>query len=542
MTRELAAPGRSLARSIALGSALMVGMAFAPVASWAADSGPADGCEGKSNLSFGDRFLSVYSDHLKVEPTMDPPDPKTYNGVPPAVNNPPYPYSTWNMGGTPAIGYENMYYGALMDTIYCGPDGKAWKDSRVTVYGWLQPGANWSSSHTRFNFTSGTGGNFPAAYSYEPNTIQMDQIALYLERTPDMVQTDHWDYGYRFTGLWGTDYKYTYTNGILSNQYTKNAQPYGFDPVMMYFDFWFPKLIGDGVNIRAGRYISVPDIEAQLAPNNLTYSHSLLYSFDPYTYTGVTASAKLNKNVTVQLNANMGSDINPGDRIDGRPTFGACLNLVTNDGKIDSYSCLNQMNGGNFAYNNINQYVTTLYLKFNEKWHMDTEFWYMWETNVPNALFGTLGQNTGNAYWDKFYGANGLFSTSPFPNGQGAPFAAICNNSSVATCRASEYALVNYVEYQWTGRDFISIRNELFNDQQGQRTGFKTRYSEHMIGWTHWIGDTITIRPELRYEHAYDYNAFDNPTGYVDPTSASFNPTTGHRSQLMLAADMIIHF
>lgn len=38
-----------------------------------------------------------------------------------------------------------------------------------------------------------------------------------------------------------------------------------------------PKL-GQGADLRIGRYISLPDIEAQLAPNNSTYSHSrLLY-------------------------------------------------------------------------------------------------------------------------------------------------------------------------------------------------------------------------------------------------------------------------
>jgi len=42
--------------------------------------------------------------------------------------------------------------------------------------------------------------------------------------------------------------------------------------------------------VRIGRYISLPDIEAQLAPNNYTYSHSLLYTFDCYTQTGVTAT------------------------------------------------------------------------------------------------------------------------------------------------------------------------------------------------------------------------------------------------------------
>ncbi|MGB7731374.1 MAG: hypothetical protein WBL50_25360 [Candidatus Acidiferrum sp.] len=53
----------------------------------------------------------------------------------------------------------------------------------------------------------------------------------------------------------------------------------------------------------------------------------------------------------------------------------------------------------------------------------------------------------------------------------------------------------------------LIIRNEYFNDIEGQRTGYKTQYSEHLIGWGHWIGSTVRIRPELRFEHAYDARA-----------------------------------
>ena len=48
---------------------------------------------------------------------------------------------------------------------------------------------------------------------------------------------------------------------------------------MVYFDLYIPYIF-QGMNIRIGRIISEPDIEAQLAPNNLMASHSLLYGFD----------------------------------------------------------------------------------------------------------------------------------------------------------------------------------------------------------------------------------------------------------------------
>jgi hypothetical protein len=52
----------------------------------------------------------------------------------------------------------------------------------------------------------------------------------------------------------------------------------GYDFPMVYGDVYFPVL--QGVNVRVGRFISIPDIEAQLAPNNYTYVHSLTYTFD----------------------------------------------------------------------------------------------------------------------------------------------------------------------------------------------------------------------------------------------------------------------
>ena len=52
--------------------------------------------------------------------------------------------------------------------------------------------------------------------------------------------------------------------------------------------------------VRIGRYISLPDIEAQLAPNNYTYTHSLTYTYDCYTQTGTNASIKLSNHWTVQ--------------------------------------------------------------------------------------------------------------------------------------------------------------------------------------------------------------------------------------------------
>ena len=79
---------------------------------------------------------------------------------------------------------------------------------------------------------------------------------------------------------------------------------------MLYYDFYFPK-VAQGMNIRVGRYVSLPDIEAQLAPNNYSYSHSILYTYDCYTQTGMMGTVKLSDHLTVQAGISPGCDVMP---------------------------------------------------------------------------------------------------------------------------------------------------------------------------------------------------------------------------------------
>lgn len=528
----------------------------------AATGGAAAGSPpGSENLSFADRFVNTYKDYLNWN--GDPADsaPTWRKGYqPPPESSPPMPFTGWPLGGSETIGYDNAYYGALMDAIYSGPNGQAWKDSRVTVYGWINPGMNRSSSHTGYNTQNGTGGNFPAAYSYAPNTVQMDQVALYVERTPDVVQTDHFDWGFRLAGVWGADAKYTFSRGLWSNQYTNSngkVAKNGYDIPMAYVEGYFPG-VADGMNVRVGRYISIPDIEAQLAPNNYTYSHSLLYTYDPYTQEGVVATIKLNKNWTVQGEISGGNDValwyhpkvpatyingagntvanpNAGQKIGAQLTPAVCVNWTSDSGNDALYPCMNGGTGisnkGNYGWNNVQHEVLTWYHKFNDKWHMSTEGWYMYEKNTPN-MQNADGQGLWNSY---FAGTNSV----------GGPFGAMggsgCGPNDGVTCTSKEWAFVNYIVYQPTARDFITLRSEILDDVNGQRTGFPTKYTEFLLGWNHWIGKAITIRPEIRYEHA-GLAAYNNPCPVAGTAGCGATVTQGSKHQFMFAMDAVIHF
>ncbi len=462
-------------------------------------SGPIDGCGSKAKDGFIKRFYETYREHLAV--TGEEENKIVYRGTEPPLSSPPFPSATWNIGGTTPIGYPDTTVAPMMDALYCGEDGQSIKDSRIKVYGWLNPGYNFSSSKQKYSTSSGTGGNAPAAYYVYPNSIELNQAALYIERVPDTVQTKHIDYGFRIANLYGTDYKYTFANKIFSQQYLRDHKKYGYDPVMFYGEVYFPN-VGEGLNVRLGRYISIPDIEAQLAPNNYTYSHSMLYSYDPYTRQGVVNTLKINKNWTAQFELSSGTDIAFWDKKNTELTPGVCVNWTSDSGNDNIYPCANGLNSGNYAYNNPQMLVTTWYHKFDKKWHMASEVWYMWQKKVPN-LRNENAPATIN-------GANGAF----------------CKYGEL-TCTAKEFAGVNYLVYKFKPRDFLTLRNGFFNDQQGQRTGYKTLYTEHLLGWTHWIGDVITIRPEIRFDHSYDLKAFNG----------------GRRSsQYVFATDLIIHY
>lgn len=448
---------------------------------------------------FWARLFQAYYDDW--HPPANPEPPK-YRGDPMPETSPPYPFNVWPIGGTVWIGYPNATSYPLTTALYGSKHWQWLKKANIQIYGWANAGMNLSTS------TESKGGkyaNAPAAYNQIPNSIQLDQYTLYIERVPDTIQTDHFDWGFRFTGLYGFDYRFTTADGYFSQQLL-HIKPdgtlgnqYGADPVMVYLDLYFPHVF-QGMILRIGRYVSLPDIEAQLAPNNYTYTHSLTYTYDCYTQTGINATIKVSNFFTFQAGLSPGCDTAPW-KPSAQLTGNFCGQFTFRHGEDDIYICANSVNSGNYGYNNLAAYYATWYHKINDKWHMDYESWYQYEDHTPN-----------------------IFNPAAAPllilNANGA----WCPKTSDVTCYAPEWTILNYTTRQLKSHDFIALRDEFFDDLRGQRTGIKGRYIEDGISWNHWIGSTIVFRPELRWEHNFDNLAYDGATRH---------------SQFMFAADII---
>jgi hypothetical protein len=488
----------------------------------------------------GRAYVADWSGHAQITQATS----QDRRGTPAPISSPPFPGSDWPIGGTPVIGASDGSSYPLMQAINQNK-------SRAKIYGWLEVGAN-GSTNNRTNASKGIPANFPSAYDEYSNTIQLDQAALYYERLPNTVQKEHFDWGWRLTALYGVDYRFTTAKGMLSQQLlVKNVQ-YGFDPVMFYTDLYIPK-VADGMNIRIGRYISLPDIEAQLAPNNYTYSHSILYTFDCYTQTGVNATVKINNHWTAQAGLSPGCDVMPWTT-DAKVTGNACVQYSWHNGGDALYTCANSINDGKYAYNNLAAYYETWYHKFNAHWHTDTEGWYQYMRDTPNMYwYNGTDPSTGIQYSNT--AAHPWPEATNYRPGSGAStlnFGAVCvdprlsASAQPARCYAPDWAITNYVEHDFMNHQAsLNIRNEFVNDIKGQRTGTPGRYEEHMVGFDFWTGSTITFRPELSYIHTfspYGLKALDIAPGSAVSNLQNGNHQMGKTQDLILAADLIWHF
>jgi len=359
---------------------------------------------------FLQRFFKAYADDWKAMSSTEP--APSFRGTPSPVAGPPFPFSDWPYGGSVVITKPWTQSAPVMQAIWSGPHGEGWKKSGVQIYGWLNVGFNLSTS-AKPGYA-----NLPAAYAEKPNSIQPDQQVLYIERQPDTVQTDHFDWGFRVATLYGLDYRFTTAKGVFSEQLLKHNREYGVDPVMVYADLYFPH-VAQGMDVRIGRYISLPDIEAQLAPNNYTYSHSLTYTYDCYTQSGINTTTRLNDHWMFQAGISAGCEAVPWTRPDSKPTFNTCLGYSWQEGGDNLYLCANSINDGKYAYNNLAAYYLTWYHKINGSWHTATESWYQYERQTPNVLNPA---------------ASSLIQT----NANGA----VCATATQLTCLAPEWAVV----------------------------------------------------------------------------------------------------
>jgi hypothetical protein len=404
--------------------------------------------------------------------------------MPSPFDSPPFPgseYQGYPLFGVPVDNHQWPLMRFMQGTWY----NDVLTTNRIRIYGWVTVEGNVSSSRDT---------NTPDSYWIRPNRFDMDQFILRLERQPDTVQTDHIDYGFRSTALYGIDYRYMTAGGWFSDQLLKHNLLYGWDPTEQYIDVYIPWVF-QGMQVRVGRWIACPDIETQFAPDNYMGSHSLLFTFDTYTQTGVMFSFMLSKQWEFQVAFHAGTDMAPWYK-GSLFTPAAGIRWVSPSNNDAYYGWLNAVNSGEFrrfeqygqpmGHDNFNYYVQTWEHRFSRQVITKTESYFMWQRN---AVVG----GTPSAGPVKPFGGGG---------GIGADIPGL----------TLTFGVLNYTEIQISRRDYITIRNEWWKDTDGERATFPGTYTSHSIGLSHNFTENLQIRPEIGFYRDWTQPSFDNGT------------------------------
>ena len=401
--------------------------------------------------------------------------------LPAPFESPPFPSGEFQ--GYPLIGvpYSDTDY-PLTKALYKTCWGEALKKKRIKVYGWINASGNLSNCKNS---------NSPDSYWIVPNRIELDQIVLRAEREVDSVQMEHLDVGFRSSILVGMDYRFMTAGGWTSAQLLKHNNLYGYDFTEQYVDIYTPR-VAQGMIVRIGRWIACPDIETQFAPDNYMGSHSILFTFDTYTQTGIMLTVMLNKYWTVQACLHAGTDMAPWYK-GALPTGMFGVRWVSRSNKDSIYLVLNDINAAKFrrfhmygqplGHDNFNYLVGTWQHAFSKKFITKTEGYFMWQRD--SVVGGTPSAGPAEPYG----GGGGIG-----PNIPGTTWT---------------YGVVNYTMYAFSDKGFVTLRNEYWRDIDGERSGFPGTYSSHAIGLSYNFTPLLQFRPEVGYYRNWNNKAFD---------------------------------
>jgi hypothetical protein len=348
----------------------------------------------------------------------------------------------------------------LMKALQGTYPGYELDDNRMQVLGWTEVGFTGSSdSHS----------NLPMGFNYLANQAALQQNWLRFERTVVTSGTTEPTFGFRTdTILPGTDYRFTVARGLLSDQLTANhgtPDTYGIDPVQFYAEAYFPTVFR-GLDIKVGRFYAQYGVESIEAPNNALFSHTYSFLDNPFTQTGIVATATLSDIWTVQAGLVTGEDvfIAPGME----PTFIGSVKWTSPDQR-DTATLATILGSGRFEQrrnlNNVDILDLIYTHKVNDRLTYTFEALGGYETNFPDV---------GTAHW---------------------------------------FGVVDYLTYTFTPRLSGTARLEFFDDMQGIRTGARGLYTTPTVGMQFKLRNDVILRPEIRYDDNSQSAAFEGHHG-----------------------------
>lgn len=170
------------------------------------------------------------------------------------------------------------------------------KDYGLTIGGYVE--ASWTYNFRNVRVNEGR------VFDFENQDPTLNQLVLYVDKQVDFAKHE-FQIGGHVEMMYGADARLIHANGIFDHYGPADGPNNQFDPTQFYLDFFLP--VGNGLNIRAGKFVTLLGQETINPTNNTFYSHSYLFGFAiPFTHLGAYGTYKLSDAVTIDAGVSRG--------------------------------------------------------------------------------------------------------------------------------------------------------------------------------------------------------------------------------------------
>jgi len=152
--------------------------------------------------------------------------------------------------------------------------------------------------------------NFGQLFTDQADSIRVNQTMLNIERDLDPKNAD-WQWGFKFTGMFGSDSRITHFYGEL-DRVTHGT--YQWDVVEADGQMHVP-WIGGGTDVKLGQYPTPLGAEVIDATGNTFYTHSYIFNYGlPFKHTGVLSTTHVTDMIDIWAGLDTGSNNSIGQK------------------------------------------------------------------------------------------------------------------------------------------------------------------------------------------------------------------------------------
>ena len=250
---------------------------------------------------------------------------------------------------------------------------------RFQIYGWLEGGftANADSPNDDRNF-----GHLFTDRSNEP---LFNQAVITGERVL-VPQPGEFDWGMKLQFMYGTDARFIHSLGLLNDTTNARLQP---DIVEAYVNLHFPIITDGGLDLKAGKFVTLEGAETIDPRTNVFYSHTYIFNFGiPFNHTGGIATLHATPWLDIMAGVVRGVNTSIDDNNDSVAFHGG-LGFNLFGGKVVSFATThigpeNPRDDHNYRY--LNDFTTTW--KISDAFTSITDLNYIYEESVDARGYG----------------------------------------------------------------------------------------------------------------------------------------------------------